>query len=158
VGGQFSPAQVVNLNRFWVVNLSGFSTRAMKRAGCHQAYLGFESGSQVVLDNIHKGTTVERLVQGANTLKKYSIKRSIGFVLGLPGETDETVAMSIRLAQQLKPERLQFTRFTPLVGSPLEHYRFEQNGFHNQADDKVGQWIQYAYQECQSNTWGKESW
>jgi anaerobic magnesium-protoporphyrin IX monomethyl ester cyclase len=132
--------------------------RAMKLAGCHQTYLGFESGSQVILNNIKKGTTIERLVKGAEILKKHGIKRSIGFVLGLPGENEETVLKSIELAQSLQPERLQFTRFTPLVGSPLENFRMNENGFHKQGDDQIGNWIKKAYQECQGVSWGKESW
>jgi anaerobic magnesium-protoporphyrin IX monomethyl ester cyclase len=132
--------------------------RAMKLAGCHQTYLGFESGSQVILDKIKKGTTVERLVKGAEILKKHGIKRSIGFVLGLPGENEETVLKSIELAKSLQPERLQFTRFTPLVGSPLENFRMNENGFHKQGNDQVGIWIKKAYQECQGVSWGKESW
>lgn len=131
---------------------------AMKLAGCHQTYLGFESGSQIILDNIKKGTTIERLVKGAEILKKHGIKRSIGFVLGLPGENNETVLKSIELAQLLQPERLQFTRFTPLVGSPLENFKMNENGFHVQGDDQVGNWIKKAYQECQGISWGKESW
>jgi anaerobic magnesium-protoporphyrin IX monomethyl ester cyclase len=130
----------------------------MKKAGCHQAYLGFESGSQKILDIIRKGTTVARLTLGSNILKSYGISRSIGFVLGLPGETDETVSQSIELAKKLRPDRLQFTRFTPLVGSPLEGFKMEENGFHKKGDDQVGTWIKKAYQECQGDTWGKESW
>ena len=130
----------------------------MKKAGCHQTYLGFESGSQKILDIIRKGTTVERLTLGANILKNYGIARSIGFVIGLPGETDETVCQSIELAKKLQPERLQFTRFTPLVGSPLEDFKMEENGFHKKGDDQVGLWIKKAYQKCQGVSWGKESW
>lgn len=132
--------------------------KAMKLAGCHQTYLGFESGSQTILENIKKGTTVERLVNGAEILKLNGIKRSIGFVLGLPGENEETVLQSIALAKKLQPERLQFTRFTPLVGSPLENFKMEENGFHTQGNDQVGIWIKKAYSECQSISWGKESW
>jgi len=132
--------------------------QAMKQAGCHQTYLGFESGSQIILDNIKKRTKVERLVKGAETLKEHGINRSIGFVIGLPGETDETVNLSIELAKRLKPERLQFTRFTPLVGSPLANYQFNLNGFHQKGDDQVGKWIKKAYAECENENWGKESW
>jgi radical SAM superfamily enzyme YgiQ (UPF0313 family) len=132
--------------------------RAMKLSGCHQVYLGFESGSQTILDNIKKGTTVERLVKGAEILKQNGIDRSIGFVLGLPGENEETVLQSIALAQKLQPERLQFTRFTPLVGSPLENFKMNENGFHKQGNDQVGTWIKRAYSECLGISWGKESW
>jgi radical SAM superfamily enzyme YgiQ (UPF0313 family) len=132
---------------------------AMARAGCHQVYLGFESGSQAILDRIHKGATVEELERGAALLKTHGIARSVGFVVGLPGETDETVAASIKLAQRVRPERLQFTRFTPLVGSPLEHYKpLGLAGFHQRGADPVGTWVARAYQACRASDWGHESW
>jgi radical SAM superfamily enzyme YgiQ (UPF0313 family) len=133
--------------------------RLMKQAGCHQVYLGFESGDQRVLDAIDKKATVERLKLGAQILKQAGISRSIGFVFGLPGETDESIELSIQLAKELKPERLQFTRFTPLVGSPLELYKTEGKGFHSKQRDQVGRWIRKAYKACKnSEHWGQESW
>lgn len=131
----------------------------MAAAGCHQVYLGFESGSQDILDRIQKGATVEDLERGAERLKEVGIARSIGFVLGLPGESDETVDTSIALAKRVRPERLQFTRFTPLVGSPLEHFRQPGLvGFHQRGKDEVGDWIDRAYAACAGTDWGKESW
>lgn len=132
---------------------------AMARAGCHQVYLGFESGSQAILDRIHKGATIEELERGAALLQAHGIARSVGFVLGLPGETDDTVAASIELAQRVRPERLQFTRFTPLVGSPLEHYKpLNLAGFHQRGTDPVGAWVERAYMACRASDWGHESW
>lgn len=135
----------------------------MAAAGCHQVYLGFESGSQAILDRIKKGTTVEKLERGAALLREHGINRSVGFVLGLPGESDETVDASIALAQRVRPERLQFTRFTPLVGSPLFKEASGSGarslGFHQRINgDIVNQWIQRAYAACASDSWGKESW
>ena len=152
-----------NINISWFCNaradhIDKELASSMKSAGCHQTYLGFESGSQTILDTIKKGTTVERLTQGAYILKENKIERSIGFVIGLPGETEETVKATIELAHKIKPERLQFTRFTALVGSPLENYKMVENGFHKKGEDQVGMWINQAYKECQNFNWGKESW
>lgn len=133
----------------------------MARAGCHQVYLGFESGSQAILDGVNKGASVEELERGAAILKEVGISRSVGFVIGLPGENDSTVEASIELARRVRPERLQFTRFTPLVGSPLAQYRplgLGRTGFHQQGDDPVGQWIARAYAACSGEEWGRESW
>ncbi|HEY8375998.1 MAG TPA: radical SAM protein [Nannocystis sp.] len=136
---------------------------AMAAAGCHQVYLGFESGSQDILDRIHKGTTVAALERGAEILRRHGIARSVGFVIGLPGETDATVDASIELALRVQPERLQFTRFTPLVGSPLYEEARTRGarslGFHQRVrDDQVDVWIARAYAACRADDWGKESW
>lgn len=152
------------LNLSWFCNaradqITAEMAEAMALAGCHQVYLGFESGSQDILDRVQKGATVEELERGAERLKTAGIARSVGFVLGLPGESDDTVAASIRLAQRVRPERLQFTRFTPLVGSPLENFRQPgEAGFHRRGADRVGAWVNRAYAACADSGWGKESW
>lgn len=134
--------------------------RAMAVAGCHQVYVGFESGNQGILDSIHKGATVEELEEGARHLADAGIQRSVGFVLGLPGETDATVRDSIALARRIRPERLQFTRWTPLVGSPLGASLGADKlvGFHSRRDDQVGEWVREAYAACAGEGWGDVSW
>jgi len=95
---------------------------SMKRAGCHQIFLGVESGSPKLLKYMKKGETVETMIRGAGYLREAGINISTGFIIGLPGETDETVAETIELAKRLRPNRIQFSRWTPLAGSALvEH-------------------------------------
>jgi anaerobic magnesium-protoporphyrin IX monomethyl ester cyclase len=130
--------------------------KAMASAGCHQVYLGFESGSQAILDGINKGTTIERLEQGARILQEQGIERSVGFVIGLPGESDETIAQTIEMVHRVKPERVQFTRFTPLVGSPLARFNV-LGGFHVRSADQVGLWIDQCYDSIEGERWGRES-
>ncbi len=128
---------------------------AMAAAGCHQVYLGFESGSQAVLDRAAKGTSVERLELGAEILRRCGISRSIGFVVGLPGETDETIAETIALAQRVRPERVQFTALTPLVGTSL--YASGRDGtFHSAADPRVKAWVDACYAAIGAG-WGRPS-
>lgn len=133
---------------------------AMAAAGCHQVYLGFESGSQEILDRIHKGTTVAQLERGAELLRAAGIHRSVGFVIGLPGENETSVRQSIELAHRVRPERLQFTRWTPLAGSPLfnDPPSSAGSGFHVRNSDQIGHWISMAYADCAGQSWGAESW
>lgn len=131
---------------------------AMAEAGCHQVYLGFESGNQGILDSIQKGATVAALERGADLLARHGISRSVGFVIGLPGETSATVADSIALAQRVRPERIQFTRFTPLIGSPLGRELGATRGFHDRGQDEVSRWIDECYAAIDGQAWGRESW
>lgn len=131
---------------------------AMAEAGCHQVYLGFESGNQGILDRIQKGATVADLERGAELLARHGISRSAGFVVGLPGETAATVADSIALAKRIRPERIQFTRFTPLVGSPLGQDPGTTRGFHDRGLDQVSSWISACYAAVEGQAWGRESW
>jgi len=122
--------------------------RAMAASGCHQLYLGLESGSQQILDRVSKRTTLDRLITGADILAQAGIHRSVGFMIGLPGESAETVGSTIDLALRIKPERLQFTRFTPLPGTPLsEAPAIQGEGFHDRKQqDQVEKWIRWAYE------------
>ncbi len=133
--------------------------KIMKRAGCHQAYIGFESGNQKILDSVNKRETLEQMSNGAKVLKQAGIDISAGFIIGLPGETDETVSETIEFAKKIRPERIQFTRFTPLVGSQYEYLiPSSENGFHDTLkQDRITSWIEQAYQSCYGNNWGKES-
>ena len=110
-----------------------------------------------ILERIEKGATVAQLELGAQRLANRGIARSVGFVIGLPGETDETVDESIALAKRVRPERLQFTRFTPLPGTPLAQLGTSA-GFHAAGDDTVAAWIERCYAECGGQWWGAESW
>lgn len=131
---------------------------AMARAGCHQVYLGFESGSQRILDGVGKGVTVAELEYGAAVLKAVGIDRSVGFVVGLPGENDESVAESIALAHRVQPERIQFSAFTPLPGTPLGDGVARVRGtFHSKRHDQVGEWRARMYDACRGAAWGKHS-
>jgi radical SAM superfamily enzyme YgiQ (UPF0313 family) len=111
------------------------------------------------LDSVNKRETIEQMYSCTRLLKEVGIDRSVGFIIGLPGETEETVQQTIEFAQKIKPERLQFTRFTPLVGSEYENLIPTSNrGFHdNTMYDNVTEWIYKAYSLCNGTNWGKQS-
>ncbi|KAJ3336878.1 hypothetical protein HDU93_002033 [Gonapodya sp. JEL0774] len=154
-------ARKLHLSWYCNARADQVSTRlaeAMAASGAHQVFLGFESGCDDMLKRISKGATVAQLERGAQILKDAGIDRSVGFVIGLPGETDDSVTKTIELFHRVKPERRQFTRWTPLAGSPLVMAGHgvvgadARTGFHDQRqDDKVGQWIQRCYDECPGN-------
>lgn len=63
----------------------------MKQAGCQGVYLGIESGNNTILSNMNKHATVEQYRKGIDLLKKYGILSHGSFIIGFPGETEETV-------------------------------------------------------------------
>ena len=73
-------------------------------------------------------------------------------MIGLPGETVTTVAKTIDLALRIKPERIQFTRFTPLPGTPLSSAApGPGEGFHDRRQrDQVEAWTKWAYRATAS--------
>ena len=148
------------LNLTWYCNaradqITPRMASSMKKAGCHQVFLGFESGCDEMLKRINKGETVADLERGSKILKDAGIAISIGFIVGLPGETDSSVQASIDLCHRVRPDRVQFTRFTPIPGSALfldllvGDYD-DSTSFHDRSQkDQIEAWLNKCYAECQ---------
>jgi anaerobic magnesium-protoporphyrin IX monomethyl ester cyclase len=97
---------------------------AMKEAGCTGISFGMESGVQEILDNVRKGTTLEQGRRAVRTVKNAGIQTLGHFMLGLPGETRETIRQTIDYAKEVDPDWAQFYCATPLPGTKfMEHAR-----------------------------------
>jgi hopanoid biosynthesis associated radical SAM protein HpnJ len=81
--------------------------KAMKEAGCRLLIVGYESGDPQILKNIKKGATVERARQFTKDCKKLGLVIHGDFILGLPGETHETIERTIAFAKELDVETIQ---------------------------------------------------
>lgn len=92
---------------------------AMKQAGCELLGLGLESGTQGVLDSVGKGFTLEDIERGVAEIRASGIISSANFILGLPGETRETILRTIDFALGLELDFATFSVFIPLPGSEL---------------------------------------
>lgn len=80
----------------------------MKRAGCRLVTVGFESGSQTVLDAMHKGETVERYRRFARDARRAGILVHGCIMVGNPGDTAETLRQSYEFACRIDCDSMQF--------------------------------------------------
>jgi len=80
----------------------------MKKAGCRSLCVGFESGSQRILDNMKKKIKLEEMEQFMQDAKKSGILIHGCFMAGLPGEDRETMNETLELAKRLNPDTVQF--------------------------------------------------
>ena len=80
----------------------------MKQAGCRLVTVGFESGSQQVLDNMHKRATVERYYQFARDAHRAGILVHGCIMTGNPGDTPETLREGYELARTIDCDSMQF--------------------------------------------------
>ena len=69
--------------------------------------MGYESGDQQILKNIKKGATVERARQFTKDCHKLGLVIHGDFIMGLPGETHETINNTIEFAKELDVETIQ---------------------------------------------------
>lgn len=74
----------------------------MKESGCKGVYLGIESASDKILKNMNKQARVKDFKKGVNLLNKYDIDYVAAFVLGFPGETEETIMDNINFIEENK--------------------------------------------------------
>ncbi len=109
------------------------------QAGCYSIGLGVESGNQELLDNVKKQTT---LAEGRRTVKliqDQGIEVVCFFMLGLTGETEETMQATIDFACELNPDFAKATIMYPLPGTPL----FDQ--LEREGRLKTREWSLYSY-------------
>lgn len=90
------------------VGLDYETMRIMKTAGCRSLCVGFESGSQLVLDNMKKKIRIEEMLRFMDDAKKAGVLIHGCFMAGLPGENKETLKQTLELAKKLKPDTVQF--------------------------------------------------
>jgi hopanoid biosynthesis associated radical SAM protein HpnJ len=102
--------------------------KAMKEAGCRLLIVGYESGDQQILKNIKKGATIERARQFTKDCHKLGLVIHGDFILGLPGESRETIRKTIDFAKELDVETIQVSVAHAYPGTELYDYAVS-NGF-----------------------------
>jgi radical SAM superfamily enzyme YgiQ (UPF0313 family) len=93
--------------------------KKMKRAGCWQISYGVESGTQRMLDIIKKGTTLEGIRNTVKITKQVGMKARAYFMLGLPGETVESMNATIKFSQELDLDNALFSLAIPFPQTQL---------------------------------------
>jgi len=89
----------------------------MKKSGCWMISWGIESGSQAVLRRARKGITIEKIERALHWSKEAGIGNWGYFIIGLPGETEETIEETIRLAKRLPLDIALFHIAVPYPGT-----------------------------------------
>jgi hopanoid biosynthesis associated radical SAM protein HpnJ len=102
--------------------------KAMKEGGCRLLIVGFESADPQILKNIKKGATVERARAFMKDCKKLGLVVHGDFILGLPGETKETIRKTIDFAKELDCETIQVSLAHAYPGTELYDFA-KKNGF-----------------------------
>jgi hopanoid biosynthesis associated radical SAM protein HpnJ len=102
--------------------------KAMRDGGCRLMIVGFESGDPQILKNIKKGATVERARQFAKDAHNLGLTIHGDFILGLPGETKQSIENTIQFAKELDCETIQVSLAHAYPGTELYDFA-RQNGF-----------------------------
>ena len=93
----------------------------MAQAGCHYIAWGLESGSKEILSHARKGVDPERAARSLAWAREAGIRNWGYFIIGLPGETEETIKQTIAFAKKLPLDIALFHIAAPHPGTPFFH-------------------------------------
>ncbi len=91
----------------------------LRNANCRLVHFGAESGSQVMLNAMKKGTTVEKNAWAIRLAKKVGIGVAISVVVGYPGETPEMLQQTFDFIRQTQPDFVYVCQAIPYPGTEL---------------------------------------
>jgi hopanoid biosynthesis associated radical SAM protein HpnJ len=96
--------------------------KSMKDAGCRLLIVGYESGDPQILKNIKKGATVDMALRFTENCKKLGLVVHADFIVGLPGESRESLRRTIDFAKRLDTETIQVSIAHPYPGTEFYDY------------------------------------
>lgn len=133
----------------------------MKESGCEGAFLGIESGSQKILNNMNKNATIEQYQRGISLLKEYKILTYGSFIVGFPGETYDSIQETKNFIEEYKPDffRTQLwycDPFTP-IWKEKDKYQIKNSQFewsHETMDaHTAADWVDDIFLSIKNSIW-----
>ncbi len=100
-------------------NVPRSTLKVLKDNGLRLLLVGYESGNQQILHNIKKGLRIDVAKQFTKDCHELGIKIHGTFILGLPGETKETIEETIKYAVEINPHTMQVSLAAPYPGTFL---------------------------------------
>jgi hopanoid biosynthesis associated radical SAM protein HpnJ len=109
-------------------NVPRSTLKVLKDNGLRLLLVGYESGNQKILHNVKKGMRIDVAKRFAKDCRELGIVTHGTFILGLPGETKETIEETIRFAIEVNPHTIQISLAAPYPGTFLYKQALE-NGW-----------------------------
>jgi hopanoid biosynthesis associated radical SAM protein HpnJ len=124
--------EIGKLGIVWACNAKGNVPRktleVLANNGCRLFVVGYETGNQQILYNIKKGMLVDVARKFTKDCHELGIKIHGTFILGLPGESKETIQETIRFAKDVNPHTIQISLAAPYPGTFL-YKQAKENGW-----------------------------
>ncbi len=100
-------------------NVPRETLKVLRDNGLRLLLVGYESGNQQILHNIKKGMRIEVAKKFTKDCHELGIKIHGTFILGLPGESKETIEETIKFAVEMNPHTMQVSLAAPYPGTFL---------------------------------------
>ncbi|MEK6715203.1 MAG: radical SAM protein [Candidatus Omnitrophota bacterium] len=92
---------------------------AMEKAGCTQLTFGVESGSPKIHDILNTNKSCTTIVPAFEMLKESEIDTFVNFIIGVPGENEDDINLTLKIIDSIKPTTVGVTFLTPYPGTRL---------------------------------------
>ncbi|HVX57001.1 MAG TPA: radical SAM protein, partial [Candidatus Saccharimonadales bacterium] len=115
-------------------NVPRKTLEVMKANGLRLLLVGYESGNQQILHNIKKGLLVDVAKRFSKDCRELGIVVHGTFILGLPGETRETIQETLAFAKEVNPHTIQVSLAAPYPGTFLYKQAKENGWFASDVD------------------------
>ena len=109
-------------------NVSYDTFKVLRDNGLRLLLVGYESGNQQILNNIKKGIRLDIARRFTQDCRKLGITIHGTFILGLPGETRETIRQTIEYAREINPQTIQVSIAAPYPGTYM-YNQARENGW-----------------------------
>src|SRR6266851_5392570 len=103
--------------------------KVLRDNGLRLLLVGYESGNQQILHNIKKGMLIDVARRFTKDCHELGVTIHGTFILGLPGETKETIEETIRFATEINPHTIQVSLAAPYPGTFLHKQAIENGWF-----------------------------
>jgi radical SAM superfamily enzyme YgiQ (UPF0313 family) len=90
------------------------------KAGVWNIFYGIESGSQPMLDRMHKGITVDEIKRAVRMTNEAKIQSQCSFIVGMPGESLATLNETRELLKEINPTRYGWSHGCPFPGTEFD--------------------------------------
>jgi anaerobic magnesium-protoporphyrin IX monomethyl ester cyclase len=102
--------------------------KAMHGANCMMVDVGYESGNNRILKNVRKDTTVDDIKAFPREAKRAGLSIHGNWIIGLPGETKETIAQTAKLIKETKADAITVAVVSPFPGTAMYDWA-KENGY-----------------------------
>lgn len=133
----------------------------MKASGCEGVFLGIESASEQILKNMRKNVCLDHYREGIELLHQHDITTYASFIIGFPGETDETIKETINFIEETKPTffRTQLWYCDPITPIWDEKTEYQIKGSHfnwshaTMDCERSCDWIDHIFLNTKNSIW-----
>jgi radical SAM superfamily enzyme YgiQ (UPF0313 family) len=105
----------------YIVNKGLSDMKKIAKAGLSRIHVGLESGDDIILKKVKKGSDASIQIKAGNIVKKAGIELSEYIVLGLGGKnrTNEHIKQTVRVLNKINPDFIRIRTFLPKINTPI---------------------------------------